>query len=139
VSGLSVSTESAPVDRYGRAPRLRGRTTAVVLGVLVVLAGLAVAWVGYRNLGPRPIEGQTVAAHVVDDRTMSVTFSMTRRDPSRPVSCEVRVTDKHGIVVGSQTVTLAPGPADTSTTVQVHTSARPVAGELASCDRADKS
>ncbi|NUS44123.1 MAG: DUF4307 domain-containing protein [Mycobacteriaceae bacterium] len=124
-------------DRYGAPPRRwSGRPVAMALGALVVLAGLGVAWIGYRALGTKPIEGQTIATRLVDDKTMSVTFTVTRKDPSQPVNCVVRVTGKHGATVGTTEV---PVPGSDSATVKldatVHGVEPPVAGELFSCEQ----
>src|SRR5690242_19336864 len=91
-----------PESRYGRArlSRTTQRRVAVVLAVLVVAAGAAVAVIGYQRLGTGKVTGSLAGYQVIDDETASVTISVTRSDPSRPVDCIVRVRSKDGTETG---------------------------------------
>jgi Domain of unknown function (DUF4307) len=122
--------------RYGR-PRLSRRSrrwVVITLAVLVVAAGTVVALVGYHRLGNRNVEGSLVGYHLIDDETVSVTISVTRSDPSRPVDCIVRVRSKDGSETGRREVLI---PASDQTTVQVTTTLKsskpPVMGDVYGC------
>ena len=118
-----------PEARYGRTrlSRLSRHRVAIVLGVLVVAAGIAVAVIGYQRLGTSDVSGSLAGYQVIDSETASVTISVTRSDPSRPVDCIVRVRAKDGGETGRREVLVPPS---TAATVQVTTtvkSARPPA------------
>ncbi len=75
-----------PESRYGRqrmAPATR-RRVAIALGVLVLALGIVVAVVGYQRFEGNDVEGTIAAYQVVDDQTVSVTISVTRKNPSQP-------------------------------------------------------
>ncbi|SPM41209.1 membrane protein [Mycobacterium numidiamassiliense] len=118
-----------PDARYGRTrlSRPSRRRAAIVLGVLVVAAGMAVAVIGYQRLGTSDVSGSLAGYQVIDQETAAVTISVTRSDPSRPVDCIVRVRSKDGSETGRREVLVAPS---TAATVQVTTtmkSSRPPA------------
>jgi hypothetical protein len=109
-----------PQTRYGqrRLSRASRRRVVIALAVLGVAAGIVVALIGYQRLGSRDVEGTLAGYRLIDDQTVSVTISVTRSDPSRPVDCIVRVRAKDGSETGRREV-LVP-PAQTAT-VQVTT------------------
>ncbi len=112
-----------PDARYGhtRLSRLSRRRAAIVLGVLVITAGVAVAAIGYQRLGTSDVSGSLAGYQVIDQETAAVTISVTRSDPSRPVDCIVRVRSKDGGETGRREV-LVPPSADA--TVQVTTTVK---------------
>ena len=72
-----------PEARYGRAatvPRVAA-SGGIALGVLVVAAGIAVAFAGYQRLGTSDVSGSLAGYQVIDHETASVTISVTRSDP----------------------------------------------------------
>ncbi len=131
-----MSAVQRPETRYGR-PRLSRRSrrwVVITLAVLVVAAGTVVAVIGYQPLGRRGVEGSLAGYHLIDDETVSVTISVTRSDPSRPVDCIVRVRSKDGSETGRREVLIPPSD---QTTVQVTTvvkpSKPPVMGDIYDC------
>ncbi len=109
-----------PEARYGR-PRLSGRSrrrVVIALGVLVVAAGIVVAVVGYQRLGTSNVAGSLAGYQLIDNETASVTISVTRSDPSRPVDCIVRVRSKDGSETGRREVLVPPSD---QATVQITT------------------
>jgi hypothetical protein len=99
-----------PHTRYGR-PRLSRasrRRVVIALAVLVVAAGIMVTLIGYQRLGSSDVEGTLVGYRLIDDQTVSVTISVTRSDPSRPVECIVRVRAKDGSETGRREVLVPP-------------------------------
>jgi hypothetical protein len=112
-----------PEARYGR-PRLSGRSrrrVVIALAALVVAAGAAVAVVGYQRLGSSDVTGSLAGYQVIDDETASVTISVTRSDPSRPVDCIVRVRSKDGSETGRREVLV---PSSGQETVQLTTTVK---------------
>ncbi|MGE2815442.1 DUF4307 domain-containing protein [Mycobacterium heidelbergense] len=112
-----------PEARYGRS-RLSGvsrRRAVTAAALLAVAVGLVVAVVGYLRLGTSDVSGSLGGYSVIDDETASVTISVTRSDPSRPVDCIVRVRAKDGSETGRREVLVPPS---SETTVQVTTTVK---------------
>lgn len=125
-----------PDARYGR-PRLSRRArrrVAIVLGVLVAAAGIVIAVIGYQRISTSAVTGSLVGYRLVDDETASVTISVTRSDPSRPVACIVRVRATNGSETGRRELLVPPSEA---TTVQVTTTVKssqpPVMADVYGC------
>ncbi len=125
-----------PPARYGR-PRLSRaarRRVVILLAALVVAAGIIVAVVGYQRLGRSDVAGTLAGYRVIDDETVSVTISVTRSDPSRPVDCIVRARAEDGSETGRREVLI---PASRAATVEVTTivksSRPPVTGDIYGC------
>ena len=125
-----------PAARYGRQ-RLSGkqrRWIAVGLAVLVVVAGVIVAIVASGRFGSSEVKGELGGYRLVDDRTVEVTISVTRDDPSRPVACIVRARSIDGGETGRREVLVPPS---TEATVQVTTlvsgGRKPVVGDIYGC------
>lgn len=125
-----------PDARYGR-PRLSRRArrrVAIALGVLVAAAGIVIAVIGYQRISTSAVTGSLVGHRLVDDETASVTISVTRSDPSRPVACIVRVRATNGSETGRRELLVPPSEA---TTVQVTTTVKssqpPVMADVYGC------
>jgi hypothetical protein len=125
-----------PEARYGhrRMSRRARRLTVIGLTALVVVAGVAIAAIGFTRLGAQDVEGELGAYRLIDDRTVEVTLSVTREDPSRPVVCIVRARSKDGSETGRRELLVAPS---SQATVQVKTIVRssspPVIGDVYGC------
>lgn len=127
-------------SRYGRPGMKPGarRRVAIGLRALVVVAGLGLAVVAYQRFEGEEVKSKAVAYEVLDDHTMSVTISVTRRDPSTPVVCIVRVRSRDGAETGRREIVVpGAGPDQTDKTVQVTTTvksyARPFVGDAYGC------
>lgn len=125
-----------PDARYGR-PRLSRRArrrVAIALGVLVAAAGIVIAVIGYQRISTSAVTGSLVGYRLVDDETASITISVTRSDPSRPVACIVRVRATNGSETGRRELLVPPSEA---TTVQVTTTVKssqpPVMADVYGC------
>ncbi|MGH3967992.1 MAG: DUF4307 domain-containing protein [Mycobacterium sp.] len=125
-----------PQSRYGR-PRLSAaarRAVVIALAGLVVVVGVVVAIVGYRRLGSSEVTGTLAGYRVIDDETVSVTITVTRSDPSRPVDCIVRARTSDGSETGRREVLIPPSPTATvSITTIVKSSRPPVLGDIYGC------
>jgi Domain of unknown function (DUF4307) len=125
-----------PEARYGRSrlSRASRRRVAIVLSVLVVAAGLGVALVGYHRLGTSPVSGALAGYRVIDTETASVTISVTRSDPSRPVDCIVRVRAKDGSETGRREVLVPPSDQKTvQVTTTLKSSKPPAMADIYGC------
>jgi hypothetical protein len=107
---------------------------AIALGVLVLAAGIAVATVGYQRLGTSDVSGSLAGYQVIDNETASVTISVTRSDPSRPVDCIVRVRAKGGSETGRREVLVPPSAqATVQVTTTVKSSQPPAMADIYGC------
>ena len=115
-------------------PRASRRRVIVVLTVLGVAAGVVVALIGYQRLGRSDVEGTLAGYRLIDPETVSVTISVTRLDPSRPVDCIVRVRAKDGSETGRREVLVPPAAEPTvQVTTIVKSSKPPVMGDVYGC------
>jgi len=106
----------------------------IALAVLAVAAGFAVAVIGYQRLGTSEVSGSLAGYHVVDDETASVTISVTRSDPSRPVDCIVRVRAEDGSETGRREVLVPPSDqATVQVTTTVKSSRPPMMADIYGC------
>ncbi|NMO02358.1 DUF4307 domain-containing protein [Gordonia sp. TBRC 11910] len=105
-----------------------------LLSVVVVAAGLTIAYVGYRQFGDPEVSGQASGYKITSSSTIDVQFTVTRQDPGTAVACVVRARAKDGGEVGRREVLI---PAGQSTQVgagsRVVTSRPPVIGEVFGC------
>ncbi len=123
-------------DRYGRSrlSRVSRRRAVIALGVLVVAAGLVIAVIGYQRLGTSDVTGSLAGYRVIDDQTASVTISVTRSDPSRPVDCIVRIRSEDGSETGRREVLVPPSEAATvQVTTTLKSSKPPVMADIYGC------
>lgn len=125
-----------PASRYGRAPmpaQTRRRVVQVLAGA-AVLAGLGFAVVAYQRFERNAVEGKMAAYEVLDDRTVAVTISVTRKDPSTPVVCIIRARARDGSETGRREILVGPGDARTvQVTANVTASGRPYVGDIYGC------
>ncbi|OBH85094.1 hypothetical protein A5681_18035 [Mycobacterium scrofulaceum] len=130
---MTETSASRPESRYGRS-RMPRRWVVIGLGALVVAAGLVIAVVGYHRLGTSPVSGTLAGYRLIDDQTASVTISVTRSDPSRPVDCIVRVRAKDGSETGRREVLVPPSESATvQLTTTVKSSKPPVMADIYGC------
>jgi len=126
---------SSSSARYGpaasAAPR---RRLAIVLGGLVAVACIGAATVAYQRYSSVDAKGELAAFEVLNSRTVAVTISVTRKDPSRPAVCVVRALAEDRAETGRREVLVPPSKART---VQVNTTVesyrQPVAGGVYGC------
>ena len=85
------------------------------------------AVIGYQRLGTSDVSGSLAGYQVIDSETASVTISVTRSDPSRPVDCIVRVRARDGGETGRREVLVPPSEAHTVQVTTTVKSARPPA------------
>jgi hypothetical protein len=122
-------------ERYGRSgTRLPGRWIAIGLGVLVVAAGLGIAYTGYRKLGTQDVKGEQVSFAITSPSAMSITFLVTREDPSRPAVCIIRARSRDGAETGRREILVEPsGSGTVQLTATVRGARPPVTGDVYGC------
>jgi Domain of unknown function (DUF4307) len=132
---MTERSASPPQARYGRG-RLRrpSRRWFIALTVVAVAFGVVLAVIGYQRLGRSDVDGTLAAYQLIDSHTVSVTISVTRIDPSRPVDCIVRVRAKDGSETGRREVLVPPATQPTvQVTVVVKSNRPPVVGDVYGC------
>ena len=134
--GLEPPVIERPAARYGRQrlSRRARRGIAIGLSLFIVAAGVVIALVGFHRLGGGDVKGELSGYRLVDDQTVEVTISVTRKDPSQQVVCIVRARSLDGGETGRREVLV---PASAQTTVQVtaivKTNKPPVVGDVYGC------
>jgi hypothetical protein len=125
-----------PAARYGRQ-RLSGRARrwiVVGLSLLILAVGLGVALVGYRRLGTGDVAGSLSGYRLIDSETVSVTITVTRKDPSRPAVCIVRARSRDGSETGRREVLIPPSThRSVEVTTVVKAARRPAVGDVYGC------
>lgn len=123
-------------DRYGPQPKSRLRRRWIIVGstVFILVAGVAVAFVGYQRLGRSEVAGSLASYKLVDDETVEVTITVTREDPSQPAVCIVRGRSKDGSETGRREVLVPPSTSESvQVTTVVKTARPPVMGDVYGC------
>lgn len=124
-------------DRYGTTPaasRSRRRMLMAAIGVLVLLAGLGVAYVGWSNYGPEEVAAEQLGYTTIDDSTIDVRIKVTRQDPQQPVVCILRAMDADIAEVGRREVLVQGSPHGTvELTTTIRTSGRASSGTVYTC------
>lgn len=125
-----------PAARYGRQ-RLSGRQrrlTAIGLTVLVLVAGVVVAVIAADRFGGSDVTGEVGAYELLGNDAVSVTISVTRKDPSRPVTCIVRARSVDGSETGRREVLVPPSAEKTVVvTTEVTATRQPALGDIYGC------
>jgi Domain of unknown function (DUF4307) len=125
-----------PAARYGRQ-RLSRRARRWLIAGLTVLTlgtGVAIAFVTFQRFGSPEVNGELSGYELIDDETVSVTISVTRADPSRPVVCIVRARSIDGSETGRREVLVPPSPqATVQVTAIVKASRKPAVGDVYGC------
>ena len=134
-----------PEGRYGARTRTRRRRWAAPVGLLlVVLAGVMVAVIGYRNLGSTPVQGEAVRFAMLDGNVdtppdtygVELSLSVIRDDPSQPAACIVRARSRDGEETGRKEVYVPPAAGPIVLTTVVRTSRPPVTADVYGCSLA---
>lgn len=125
-----------PTARYGqqRLSGLTRRRLAIGLTLLIVVAGIALAFVGFQRLGTSPVKGELSSYTLLDDESVAVTVSVTRDDPAKPAVCIVRARALDGSETGRREILVAPAEAKTvQVTAVVKSTKPPVVGDVYGC------
>lgn len=137
-AGVDDTPAGAPdaAPRYGPAPmpaQARRRVTAGLVALTILLAvGLAV--IAYQRFEGAAVRGEMAGYEILDDRTVAVTISVTRKNPAQPVVCIVRVRARDGAETGRREILVGPGQARTvRVTATVVSYQPPFVGDIYGC------
>lgn len=124
-----------PPSRYGNAVSpTRRRRARIAVGLLVVVVCLALAVWGYQRFERLDVQGETAAFEVLDAQTVSITLSVTRKDPAKPAVCIVRVRSKDGAETGRREILVPPSQSETvQVTATVKSKGTPFVGDVYGC------
>ncbi len=129
-----MAASQLPQGRYGRGTLDGARRHAVPLGLLLaVLAGLAIAMVGYHNLGVTPIRTEVLGFTLLPNNAVQLRLTVFRDDPSRPAVCIVRARSLDGAETGRKELYVPPAAGPLALSTVVHTSRPPVIAEVYGC------
>ena len=125
-----------PAARYGRQrlSRCSRRGIAIGLTLFIVAAGVAIALIGFQRLGSGDVKGELSGYRLIDDETVEVTISVTRKDPTQQVVCIVRARSLDGTETGRREVLVPPSSQPmVQVTAIVKSSKPPVVGDVYGC------
>ena len=129
-----MAQRALPEGRYSRQPRKpAARWTRWLLLAVAIAVGALLAFVGYRNLGTKPIEAKQTAFTILGDDQVKVSFEVSRDQPDRPAVCIIRARSKDGDETGRREVLVPPGNSVVVETIVLRTSKPPVTGEVFGC------
>ncbi len=115
-------------------PATTRRRVATMLGALTIVIALGLAVLAYQRFEGVDVEGSMAAFEVLDADTVSVTISVTRKDPGTSVVCIVRARSYDGAETGRREIVVGPS---TDKTVQVTTTVKTYApsamGDIYGC------
>ena len=115
-------------------PAATRRRLAIVLGALTTLILIGAAAVAYQRFEGTEVEGEMAAYEVLNDQTVSVTISVTRKNPATPVVCIVRARSADGSETGRREILVGPAEARTvQVTTTVKSFQRPLVGDIYGC------
>ena len=125
-----------PTSRYGQQRLSRRSRRMLVIGLfaLIVIVGVGIALVAFQRLGSSDVKGELAGYRLLDDRTVEVTISVTRDDPSKPVGCIVRARSIDGSETGRREVLVSPSSqATVQVSALVKTSRSAAMGDVYGC------
>lgn len=131
---MTAATPSETGTRYGRPSRVPSRGLIIAGAVLGIVVATVVTVIAYQRLGKPEVSGDMVAYQVLDDDTVSVTITVTRPDPTKPVACIVRARARDGSETGRREVLVPPSQETTVVvTTTVKSSVPPYVGDIYGC------
>lgn len=129
-----MAQRALPEGRYSKQSRKPlSKWTRWALLAVAVAVGALVAFVGYRNLGTKPIEAKQTAFNFLGDDRVQVSFEVSRDQPERAAVCIIRARSKDGDEAGRREVLVPPGNSLVVETTVLRTSKPPVTGEVFGC------
>ncbi len=127
---LSPDTKALLEQRYGRNSRKTGTYTGVILAVIFLPWLL---WSAWHHSNPE-LRTYTVRYSTVDDRSISLTFELTRSDPQANANCTLIALDIDRNVVGEMDLAIPPAnSAKQLITAEITTRLRAVAAAVDRC------
>ncbi|MCX6430426.1 MAG: DUF4307 domain-containing protein [Actinobacteria bacterium] len=115
-------------DRYGQKP-IRWKSLAITL---LILGGAWLTWAGLHH--SRPALAPTLISFTIpSDRTISLRYSLDRRDPTLAVTCTLTAHDLGKNVVGEIDDVISTGAAHVERTTLIPTRSAAVNAGISRC------
>lgn len=133
--GDQQKPRSGPRATYptDRSPRSK-RRWFYGLALLVVAAGVGIAYLGFRQFGDPEVSGQATGYELLSSDRVAVQYTVNRSNPDDAVVCIVRARAKDGSEVGRREVVVpAGGDLQVGARVELTTSRPAVIGEVFGC------
>lgn len=133
--GIDPEPRSGPRATYPteRTPSNR-RRWFYIASVVVVVAGVGIAYLGYKQFADPAVSGDATAFEIVSSDTVSVQYTVNRSNPDDAVSCVVRARAEDGSEVGRREVLIPAGDqTQVGAKTDVTTSEPAVIGEVFGC------
>ena len=115
-------------DRYGQRP-MRWKALAVVL---LVAGGAWLTWAGLHHSRPE-ISVTLVSFTIPSESTVSIRYSIDRRDPNTVIICTLVAHDFGKNVVGQIDDSIPAGTAHVDKTTLIHTRSTAVSATVSRC------
>lgn len=118
-------TEQSPASK---------RRWFLICSVAVVVAGVALAIIGYKQFADPEVSGTVTGHEILSSDTVAVQYTVERSNPDEAVVCVVRGRAYDGGEVGRREVMIPAGDdVQIGARTIVHTSRPPVIGEVFGC------
>ncbi|HUQ60931.1 DUF4307 domain-containing protein [Lentzea sp.] len=129
-----MAQRALPAGRYSRqGGKPLAKWARWALLAVAIAVGALVAFVGYRNLGTKPIEAKQTAFTILGDDRVEVSFEVSRDQPERAAVCIIRARSEDGDEAGRREVLVPPGNSLVVETTVLRSSKPPVTGEVFGC------
>ena len=135
-SNLDQQTRAMLEDRYGINANRNSTERSSWRWVALLLAVIGLPWLlwsAWHHSNPE-FRTSLVSFRTIDDRLIEITFDITRRNPSRPLTCTVNARDFENNVVGEKEVAVVGGGQKLMRQrVEIPTRIRAVSAEILRC------
>lgn len=129
-----MAVKDLPAGRYGAPKSKRSRRWWYwALLAAFVVVGLVVAYVAYENLGATPIDPEVTTYRVVDDGTVTATFTVDRNHPNQAADCIVYALAGDGSEAGRAEVYVPPSETTIQLSATLRTDKRATTVEFYGC------
>ncbi|WP_157183011.1 DUF4307 domain-containing protein [Sciscionella marina] len=126
-------SEQLMAERYGVKAKHRPRWVRSLVVVLVLVLGLLVAYIAYRNLGADPISTEVKSFSASGQDTMNLTFTVTRDQADKAVDCIVTANLQDATELGRREVFIPSGDSSRTVTAAITTGTRAATGKVYGC------
>ena len=116
-------------DRYGIKPAPRWKAPAVVLAVV---GALWILWAGLHHANP-DIRATLISFQVVNEKSISITYEVQRRDASQEILCTLIARDFDKNTIGQIEDVIAAGESRITREITIPTRAKPVNAAVSNC------
>ena len=129
-----MAVKDLPAGRYGAPKSKRSRRWWYwALLAAFVVVGLVVAYVAYENLGATPIDPEVTTYRVVDDGTVTATFTVDRNHPNQAADCIVYALAGDGSEAARAEVYVPPSETTIQLSATLRTDKRATTVEFYGC------